>query len=100
MGSKDNNFSFGPISEEYADATQRNLPKLTLTQPPETDPHSRGVNPYDRDPAQRSTGKTQRTDLRKLSEWIKLQKQVEAQKAAAGEEDDTDSDLPPGAAKP
>ena len=84
MSSNDNTFSFGPISEEYADATQRNLPKLTLAPKVEIDPVPRGADPYDRDLSQQSTGKTPRTDLRKLSEWIKLQKQVEARKSAEG----------------
>ena len=99
MSSTDNTFSFGPISEEYADVTQRNLPKLTLAQQAELDSASRGVNPYDRDATQQPASKTQRTDLRKLSEWIKLQKQIEAEKAAAGEAT-AGSALPPGVPNP
>lgn len=98
MSSNDNTFSFGPISEEYADATQRNLPKLTLAPKVEIDPVSRGVNPYDRELSRQSTGKTPRTDLRKLSEWMKLQKQVEAQKAAEGT--GSDPSLPQDTRKP
>lgn len=94
MSTKDNKFSFGP-QQEFADSTQRNLPKLTLAPDAEIDPVARGVNPYDRDPTHQSTGKTQRTDLRKLSEWIKLQKQVEAQKNAPVDETGTHPKLGP-----
>lgn len=100
MSIHDNKFSFGPTGEEFADSTQRNLPKLTLAPDMEIDPLAKGVNPYDRDPTHKSTGKTQRTDLRKLSEWIKLQKQVEAQKSAPVEETGTHPTLPKVPPKP
>lgn len=99
MSPNDNTFSFAPISEEYADVTQRNLPKLSLAPDTETDPVIRGVNPYDRDVSQKRAEKAPRTDLRKLSEWIKLQKQVETQKAAAAEDTGADPKLSPDAAK-
>lgn len=99
MSPKDDIFSFGK-HEDFADSTQRNLPKLTLAPELAVDPVERGVNPYDRDPTHQSSGKTQRTDLRKLSEWIKLQKQVEAQKNAPVEETGAHPTLPQDLPKP
>jgi hypothetical protein len=57
----------------------------------------KGYNPYEREPgARRSlgkptprTGQTSRTDLRKLSEWIKQMRELEARKQR-GEQDDED----------
>lgn len=97
MSPKDDLFSFGH-HEDFADSTQRNLPVLTLVPDAVAEQGPRGVNPYDRGPSQQSATKTQRTDLRKLSEWIKLQKQVEAQKHAPAEEAGTlptSSRIPP-----
>ena len=51
-------------------------------------------NPYAREVARdtppastRSAGNTTRTDLRKLSEWIKLRREMEQKKRNGGEED-------------
>ena len=38
--------------------------------------------------ARKSTGNTTRTDLRKLSEWIKMMRELEERKQAPGAEDD------------
>ncbi|MEY4761469.1 MAG: hypothetical protein RLZZ200_1325 [Pseudomonadota bacterium] len=86
MTPDENQFSFAPNREGSADSTQRNLPRLTLDQDSGTDSGARGWNPYDRDPTRETRNITQRTDLRKLSEWIKLQKQAEARKNAAANE--------------
>jgi len=101
MMQKDSHFSFGNLGEDFKDATQRNLPRLELA-PELLDPeHASGYNPYERDPGGKpraSTGTTQRTDLRKLSEWIRLKQQVEAQKSAPTE---ATGEFPsPGADKP
>lgn len=49
-------------------------------------------NPYARKgPSERqSTGNTTRTDLRKLSEWIKQMRELEARKAAGNDQDPED----------
>lgn len=98
MTQKDQQFSFGHVGEDFSDATQRNLPKLELAPDMLTPENVGGYNPYERDATQKSTGATQRTDLRKLSEWIKLKQQVEAQKAAppevTGEFQSLDQDKP------
>lgn len=103
MMQKDAPFSFGNLGEDFKDATQRNLPRLELA-PELLDPeHASGYNPYERDPGGKPrafTGTTQRTDLRKLSEWIKLQKQVEAQKNAPVEETGAHPTLPQDLPKP
>jgi hypothetical protein len=57
----------------------------------------KGYNPYEREPGARRglgkstprTGQTSRTDLRKLSEWIKKMRELEARKQR-GEQDDED----------
>lgn len=86
MAQKDPQFSFGGVSEDFTDATQRNLPQLELAPELLSDEQTGGYNPYERDlGSKRGTEATQRTDLRKLSEWIKLRQQVEAQKAAPPE---------------
>jgi hypothetical protein len=51
-----------------------------------------GFNPYAPGPASpasstRSTGTTTRTDLRKLSEWIKMMRELEERKRNGGDQD-------------
>jgi hypothetical protein len=41
-------------------------------------------DPYARRPARKSTGNTTRTDLRKLSEWIKMMRELEERKRNGG----------------
>lgn len=41
-------------------------------------------DPYSRRPARTSTGNTSRTDLRKLSEWIKKMRELEERKRRGG----------------
>lgn len=42
-------------------------------------------DPYARHPARKSSGNTTRTDLRKLSEWIKLTRELEERKRNGGD---------------
>jgi hypothetical protein len=91
MPHNDPKFSFAPSGEDLKDATQRN-PTLELELAPDLGgPEAgRGYNPYDRTsgggkPAA-PAAPAQRTDLRKLSEWIKLRQQVEAQDSASPDE--------------
>ncbi len=57
------------------------------------DPLQRQVgayDPYDRAPDEferRRSGSTSRTDLRKLSEWIKMMRELEARKKTGGDEE-------------
>jgi hypothetical protein len=49
--------------------------------PAKSRPATGGYNPYDAQPAGKSTpAPRKQTDLRKLSEWIRLQRQVEDNK--------------------
>ena len=93
MGDKDSKFTFGQ-SEQPAerDPTVRDVHKLELEQTQDPAKPASGYNPYDRDPKAQvkaaapapdqpiRTSTTTRTDLRKLSEWIKLRQEVEARK--------------------
>ena len=95
MGDKDAKFTFGPTEPAAdKDPTVRDVHRLELEQTHDEPRIVGGYNPYDRDvkgkapapaasspaaPAKR-TSTTTRTDLRKLSEWIKLRKEVEARK--------------------
>jgi hypothetical protein len=92
MAHNDPKFSFGPSGEDFKDSSQGNLPKLELELAPDlgAPEATRGYNPYDRTsgggkPAA-PAAQTQRTDLRKLSEWIKLRQQVEAQGGVSPDE--------------
>jgi hypothetical protein len=49
-------------------------------------------NPYGRKVPRESTGQTTRTDLRKLSEWIKQMRELEERKRKGHAADDQDSE--------
>ena len=52
---------------------------------------SGGYNPYDAPPgSEQATPSAHGTDLRKLSEWIRVRREVEAQKAAQAAQKDKD----------
>jgi hypothetical protein len=52
------------------------------------DPERSAYNPYANGTgAGRKTGNTTRTDLRKLSEWIKMMRELEERKRSSGEPD-------------
>jgi hypothetical protein len=97
MGDKDTKFTFGkPEISEDRDPTVRDVHRLELEQSSDEPKPAAGYNPYNRDvkkklapePAASRTSTTTRTDLRKLSEWIKLKQEVEARKT--DETSDTD----------
>ena len=78
--SRDQSFSFpaeldADLSlEDTAAQRQRGLPARSRT-------GASGYNPYDANPVhKRAEARRKPTDLRKLSEWIRLQQQVEASK--------------------
>jgi hypothetical protein len=95
MGDKDAKFTFSrPADAEDRDPTVRDVRRLELEQTGDGARLVGGFNPYDRDvrtkapapePAAR-TSTTARTDLRKLSEWIKLRQDVEARKSSEASE--------------
>ena len=59
-------------------------PKLTIEKEPESfDPYARSTAP-----AKAGPGSTTRTDLRRLSEWIKMMREREERKRNGGGEDD------------
>jgi hypothetical protein len=70
---------------------------LALEDAPAGQNPEKGYDPYGRQPVARRglgkptprTGQTSRTDLRKLSEWIKKMRELEARKQR-GEQDDED----------
>lgn len=56
---------------------------LSIEKPPETfDPYQHGTAP---ERERKPTGNTTKTDLRKLSEWIKLMRALEEQKKNGGD---------------
>jgi hypothetical protein len=57
-------------------------PGLAIKQEESFDPYARRVAPR---AAPRRTGNTTRTDLRKLSEWIKLMRELEDRKRGGGD---------------
>jgi hypothetical protein len=69
-------------------------PKLEIQGEPaelQLDDHHRAYDPYsNRAVAGRKTGNTSRTDLRKLSEWIKLKRELEERKRNGGIDDEAD----------
>jgi len=78
MEEKKNKFSFVPDAPEDRELTIR---ELRLLEESGSRPGlSLGYNPYDRDEPKTPVVAAPRPDLRKLSEWIKLQKQVDALK--------------------
>ncbi|HEX9138848.1 MAG TPA: hypothetical protein VF848_03610 [Steroidobacteraceae bacterium] len=80
-------FDFGiPDSEEPLDEdTTERLLALAEDASPESE--GAGFNPYDTYPCVNKTDSTQRNaDLRKLSEWIRLKRQVEQLKKKGGPE--------------
>ena len=106
MGDKDTRFTFGrPELPEDRDPTVRDVHRLELEQTSDEAKPVAGFNPYNRDvpgkaktqtpdPAPTGvnrTSTTTRTDLRKLSEWIKLRQQVDALKSSeAGKPDEAE----------
>jgi hypothetical protein len=60
---------------------------LSLDDPQSFDPYSNS-GALERKPPQQRTGNTSRTDLRKLSEWIKMMRELEERKARGDFEDD------------
>ena len=63
--------------------------RLALDNPHDFDPYS-STRPLERKPP-RSTGNTSRTDLRKLSEWIKLMREMEQRKQPGAADTDEDA---------
>ncbi len=61
--------------------------QLTLDPHNSFDPYANS-RPLEHKPAQKSTGTTSRTDLRKLSEWIKLMREMEQRKQRGGDTED------------
>lgn len=83
MTEKDAKFSFFAAAHRDQDPTVREVRHLRLEETVETVRPKAGYNPYERDMApqdKRDSARAPRTDLRKLSEWIKLRQQIEAQK--------------------
>jgi hypothetical protein len=60
-------------------------PKLTIQTEENCDPYARGTVPTRA--AKANGGNTTRTDLRKLSEWIKMMRELEERKRNGGGED-------------
>jgi len=81
-----------PVLEIEQTGTQRSLShrlnadQLSLEPHNSFDPYA-SSRPLERKP-QHSTGSTSRTDLRKLSEWIKLKREIEQRKQRGDEVDD------------
>ena len=81
-----------PVLEIEASGVRRGLhhrlgaDALSLQQDETFDPYARS-RPVERK-ATKSTGNTTRTDLRKLSEWIKLMREIEERKQRGAEPDE------------
>ncbi len=89
MEDKKNKFSFAMDATEERELTIR---ELRLLEESAIRPGlSVGYNPYDRDEPKSPTVMAPRPDLRKLSEWIKLQKQVDALKNEGDAPDQQDT---------
>jgi hypothetical protein len=75
---------------EWIDAPAKLVerPKLEIQREPgEMDTQRSAYNPYANDSGgARKSGNTTRTDLRKLSEWIKMMRELEERKRTTGEE--------------
>lgn len=89
MEDKKNKFSFAPDDTAERDLTIREL--RLLEESAIKSGLSAGYNPYDRDEPKAPTVMAPRPDLRKLSEWIKLQKQVDALKNEGDAPDQRDT---------
>ena len=88
----------GNASVKWSDApADYQRPVLELVEDAAGQPE-KSFNPYElgatgsatdpqRTPARRSTGNTTRTDLRKLSDWIKTMREIEQLKRNGGEQD-------------
>lgn len=82
-----------PVLEIESSGVRPGLPhrlgadRLSLDDPQSFDPYSNS-RALEHKPPQQRTGNTSRTDLRKLSEWIKLMRDLEARKARGDSEDD------------
>lgn len=61
--------------------------RLSLDDPQSFDPYANS-RALERKASQQRTGNTSRTDLRKLSEWIKLMREIEQRKANPSEDDE------------
>ncbi len=81
----------GNAQVEWADAPSTyERPVLAVEGEP---PHIDGYNPYERAPTtqrNRATGQTGKRDLRKLSEWIKQMREIEARRQRGDEPADED----------
>ena len=82
----------GNASVEWQDAPpdyKRPVLEIIEERPEARSSHSRGAHDlYQRAAThEHKTGNTTRTDLRKLSEWIKLRREMEQKKRNGGEED-------------
>ncbi|MGH8287636.1 MAG: hypothetical protein ACREV7_01215 [Steroidobacteraceae bacterium] len=63
-------------------------PRLEITGELQLETHGKSCNPYANDAGVvRKTGNTTRTDLRKLSEWIKMMRDLEERKRVDGDSD-------------
>ncbi len=82
----------GNARVEWVDAPpEQERTSLSLEQTQPTQPPERGYNPYAttapdprKRPAADSAGQRSRTDLRKLSEWIKQKRELEERKRKEG----------------
>lgn len=83
MEGKKPQFSFGTDGEQDREPTARIL-RLELEDTARKAPSKASYNPYDREVVlgQPKKAAPARPDLRKLSEWIKLKKEVDSLKAA------------------
>ena len=97
MQSKSPDFSFGTSSGDDPEPTVRDVRALELEPPPQGPGSARAFNPYDRDQPATRTGNTTRTDLRKLSEWIRLKKELEERRARGESAGDEPVQSPPAA---
>src|SRR5512146_601629 len=61
--------------------------RLSLDDPQSFDPYSNS-RALEHKPLQPRTGSTSRTDLRKLSEWIKMMRELEQRKANPSEDEE------------
>lgn len=83
-----------PVLEIESSARRPGLPhragahQLSLDDAPSFDPYSSSRALERKPPQQQRTGSTSRTDLRKLSEWIKMMRELEQRKASSSEDDE------------
>ena len=83
-----------PVLEIESSGRRPGLPhrlgahSLSLDDAPSFDPYSSSRALERKPPQQQRTGSTSRTDLRKLSEWIKMMRELEQRKASSSEDDE------------